>query len=85
MAARNQQPEDTGEFEPAPASENSANVGETSVEIDVEELIAQIESEAPVKGSPEEKLARQRLEELQEIRRIQRELSDFDEFDLDDL
>ena len=61
----------------------TANVGETSVEIDVEELIAELEAESGVSADNCEEDPRKRLEKILEERRAARELEDIDEFALD--
>lgn len=61
----------------------TANVGETSVEIDVEELIAELEADCGVSSGDCETDPRKRLEQLLEERRAARELEDIDEFALD--
>jgi len=58
----------------------TSNVGETSVEINVEELIAELETESDRPGSNGHD-ARRRLEELLEERRIARELEELEEYD----
>jgi hypothetical protein len=69
--------------DPKPQSIKAAsNVGETSVEIDVEELIAELEADSGIKCQSSEQLARKRLEAVLEQRRAARELEDIDEFDL---
>ena len=60
--------------------ENS-NVGEISVEINVEDLIAEIEANSPPRPKSEDKPARKRLEELLEERRATREFGEDDGFD----
>ncbi|MDH3510209.1 MAG: hypothetical protein OER85_05055 [Gammaproteobacteria bacterium] len=62
----------------------TANVGETSVEINVEDLIAEIEAASPPRPRCADKPARKRLEELLEERRAARELGEDDQFDLMD-
>ena len=62
----------------------SSNVGEISVEINIEDLIAEIEAESAPKPVATDKPARKRLEELLEERRATRELADDEEFDLTD-
>ena len=59
------------------------NVGDISVEINVEELVAKIESG---EGDAEEhkKEIHRRLEEIEEKRRIERELDSTYNFNLDD-
>ncbi len=61
-------------------SGGTENVGETSVEIDVEELIAELESESGYRGA-DEKSARKRLEEVLEERRVAHELEDIEDFE----
>ena len=63
----------------------TANVGETSVEIDVEELIAEIEAEGGVSSGSIDEDPRKRLERILEERRAARELDEIDEFALDTL
>lgn len=60
----------------------TSNVGETSVEINVQDLIAELEEDLPPRPVASEKPARKRLEELLEERRAARELDDDDEFDM---
>lgn len=62
----------------------TANVGETSVEINVEDLIAEIEADSSPRPRRADKPARKRLEELLEERRTARELGEDDEFDVID-
>ncbi len=58
------------------------NVGELSVEINVEQLVAEIEgSRAEATGSF---AARRRLEELMEQKRFEAALRDLDDWDFDD-
>lgn len=57
------------------------NVGETSVEIDVNELIAELEAEGGIQPRPRDGTARKRLEEVLEERRIAHEIEDLDELD----
>lgn len=61
----------------------TANVGETSVEIDVEELIAELEADSGVSTCSKEPDPRKRLENILEERRAARELEEIDEFALD--
>ena len=60
------------------------NVGETSVEIDVNELIAELEAEGGIQPRPRDGTARKRLEEVLEERRIAHEIEDLDELDTAD-
>ncbi len=63
-------------------NEQTANVGETSVEIDVEELIAELEADSG-KSAGDGDDPRKRLERILEERRADRELEEIDEFALD--
>ena len=70
---------------PAPGgakSRQSSNVGEASVEIDVEDLIAELEADAGVKCVTDEQSARKRLERVLEERRASQEIEELDEFTL---
>ena len=55
------------------------NVGDPSVEINVQELINEIEQEASGTAGPGAD-ARRRLDEIMERKRIEREISDYDDF-----
>lgn len=76
--------EDEEDAEEEAASEPSAetdNVGDPSVEINVEELINELEVDDA--GHPgREQAAKRRLEELMEKKRALRELEDFDDYDV---
>lgn len=56
------------------------NVGDPSVEINVEELLQTLESEAPTDDEDNGCEARQRLEELMESKRAKQEVEDFDDY-----
>lgn len=62
-------------------SAGTENVGETSVEIDIEELIAEFEGDSDHKPGMQDSSSRKRLEELLEQRRVAHELEELDEFD----
>lgn len=62
-------------------SAGTENVGETSVEIDIEELIAEFEDDNGHKSGEQDGSARKRLEELLEQKRVAHELEELDEFD----
>ncbi|MCK6370139.1 MAG: hypothetical protein L6Q83_02235 [Gammaproteobacteria bacterium] len=66
---------------PAGASPTD-NVGDISVEVNVEDLIAQIEAES--KDAAPSGSARRRIEDILEEKRIAREIMDLDDFDIDD-
>jgi len=56
------------------------NVGDPSVEINVENLIHELEADGLVGQIDEEKNTHRRLEELMEQKRAMRELEDFDDY-----
>ena len=70
--------EDTDDIE----EEASDNVGDPSVEINVEELIHDLEADGIINRIDSEKDTRRRLEELMERKRSRRELEDFDDYDI---
>ena len=63
-------------------SEATDNVGDPSVEINVENLILELEADGLVNRIGDEKNTRQRLEELMERKRAMRELEDFDDYEI---
>jgi hypothetical protein len=68
--------EETGEA----AAPETDNVGDPSVEINVEELIHELEVDGLTPGR--EQAAKRRLEELMERKRSKRDLEDFDDYDV---
>lgn len=74
--------EDTEELSVAAAS-NTDNVGDASVEINVEELISEVEAAGLPTDHFQNGTPRKRLEELLEEKRMSKEISDFEDFDLD--
>ena len=66
-----------------PETENSDNVGDVSVEINVEELVAEIEA-SQGDDAHRKKEIRKRLEEIQEQRWASREIGDTFNIDLDE-
>jgi len=58
------------------------NVGDPSVEINVEELITELEAEGLIDHTISERATRLRLEELMDIRRAKQDLADFDDYDI---
>ncbi len=62
----------------------SDNVGEISVEINLDELLAEMEAEGIRTDHLHGNYARRRLEELMEQKRLARELVDFDDLDFED-
>ena len=63
-------------------SDSSDNVGGSSVEIDVEQLLAEFEAEAAL-GVDASGRVRRRLEAMAERKRRHQALIDFDDYDLD--
>jgi RNA-splicing ligase RtcB len=57
------------------------NVGETSVEFDVEDLIAEVEAEVP-DGVDRDGKMRKRLEEVLEKKQSDEELTDLEDYDV---
>jgi hypothetical protein len=72
--------EEGAEAEEEPAAETD-NVGDPSVEINVEELIHELEVDGVTRPGGEQ-AAKRRLEELMEKKRAKRELEDFDDYDV---
>ena len=72
--------EEEAEAEVEPAAETD-NVGDPSVEINVEELINDLEVDGVIRPCGEQ-AAKRRLEELMEQKRAKRELEDFDDYDV---
>lgn len=60
------------------------NVGEQSIEINVESLIAELEAESRHGKAPDIQCARRKLEDYLERKRIARELEDFEDFVVED-
>lgn len=62
--------------------DSTDNVGDPSVEINVEDLINELEADGLAKGLGGGQDARKRLEELMESKRARRDLEDFDDYDI---
>jgi hypothetical protein len=77
--------EDTTELEVQSKTANTSNVGDPSVELNVDEIVAELEADMGKPPSDKHQNSRKRLEELLEERRAARELDELDEFALDDL
>lgn len=71
------------EVEAAPAAATTDNVGDISVEVNVEDLIAQIESESKT-GAAADGSARRKIEDILEEKRVARETMDLEDFDIGD-
>jgi hypothetical protein len=67
--------------EPEP-DEVTDNIGDPSVEINVEELIHELETNGLASKLCKEQETRRRLEELMERRRANRDLEDFDDYEI---
>jgi hypothetical protein len=74
---------DDQEADPVPAVAATDNVGDISVEVNVEDLIAQIESESKA-NSVADGSARRKIEDILEEKRIAKEIMDIDDLDIDD-
>jgi hypothetical protein len=72
--------EEEAEAEVEPAAETD-NVGDPSVEINVEALIHELEGDGNNRPDREQ-AAKRRLEELMEQKRAKRDLEDFDDYDV---
>ncbi len=73
--------EEDAEDEGAVAAPETDNVGDPSVEINVEELIQELEVDGVTRPGREQ-AAKRRLEELMERKRSRRDLEDFDDYDV---
>ena len=69
--------EEPERIESDPATDN---VGDPSVEINVEELLQTLEAELPEGLEEKAGGARHRLEEIMEIKRARQDLEDFDDY-----
>jgi hypothetical protein len=74
--------EEKAEPEELEVEEVTDNVGDPSVEINVEELIHELEADGLVSSIDREKSTRKRLEELMERKRAMRELEDFEDYEI---
>ena len=74
--------EEVSESTDAPEEASTDNVGDPSVEINVEELISQLEAEGLTNNIGGCHDARKRLEELMEHKRAHRDIEDFDDYDV---
>jgi len=65
-------------------AELSDNVGEHSVEINVETLIAELEADSHRGKTRDVHCARRKLEEYLERKRVAHDIEDFEDFEIDD-
>ena len=77
-------PEAEVEVEEAADVAVTDNVGEQSIEINVESLVAELEAESRHGKAPEMQCARRKLEDFLERKRIARDLEDFEDFVVED-
>ena len=79
--AKDMEPED--DFgEPTIVRESTDNVGDVSVEINVEELLHDLEVDGILSGEDGHEAARRKLEDMMEQKRAAQELEDFDDYDI---
>lgn len=71
---------DQEDMDNADSDPTTDNVGDPSVEINVEELLQTLEAELPADLESKVSGARHRLEELMESRRARQDLEDFDDY-----
>jgi hypothetical protein len=69
--------DDTATADDEPVTDN---VGDPSVEINIEQLLQALEAESADTSEKHTVAARHRLEELMESRRAKREIEDFDDY-----
>jgi hypothetical protein len=74
--------ESEDEAEDVEVAGETDNVGDPSVEINVEELIHEIELQNSSHGPNCEGTAKRRLEELMERKRAKRDLEDFEDYEI---
>jgi len=65
------------------APSSTDNVGDVSVEINVEDLISEVEAAGLPSDHFKSEKARKRLELILEERRMSQDISDFEDFDID--
>ena len=71
---------DEEEMESADSEPATDNVGDPSVEINVEELLQTLEAELPENLEDKTSGARHKLEEIMESKRAKQDLEDFDDY-----
>lgn len=60
------------------------NVGDISVEVNVEDLLAQLEAESKGGDAAHGSSARRRIEDILDEKRVAREIQDLDDFDIEE-
>ena len=76
--------DEAADGELAAEAELSDNVGEHSVEINVETLIAELEADSHKGRTRDVHCARRKLEEYLERKRVAHDIEDFEDFEIDD-
>ena len=74
--------DDFEEDEPTIVRESTDNIGDVSVEINVEDLIHELEIDGILSTKNGHEQARRRLEEIMEQKRAAQELEDFEDYDI---
>jgi hypothetical protein len=74
--------EEEEEVEEREVDDATDNVGDPSVEINVQDLIQELENQGFASKLDREMETRRRLEELMERRRARRDLEDFEDYDI---
>jgi hypothetical protein len=74
--------EEAGEEAEETVDEVTDNVGDPSVEINVEDLLCELEAEGFNVRVGREHAAKRRLEELMEEKRARRDLEDFEDYEI---
>jgi len=78
------EPDDAADGDIAADAELSDNVGEHSVEINVETLIAELEADSHRGRTRDVHCARRKLEDYLERKRVAHDIEDFEDFEIDD-
>lgn len=82
LAEESEETEDSSDGSVLDDGAETDNVGDPSVEINVEELISEFEAQNLTNRLNKDASTRKRLEELMEHKRARRELEDFDDYDI---
>lgn len=76
--------DDSADGDLAAEPDISDNIGEQSVEINVENLIAELEAESHRGRKPDVHCARRKLEDYLERKRVAHDIVDFEDFEIED-
>lgn len=77
-----EEPEDAGDDNDVGTESGTDNVGDASVEINVEALIRELEAQGGGSTVGRKFDAKRRLEELMELKRAHRDLEDFEDYEI---